>query len=175
MKTAVFLDRDGVVNKAILRNRRPFSPRSLSQFEILHKVPEAVKILQNLGHEIVVVTNQPEISSGVISEDLTLEIHNTISSITGIKHFYFCGHNDMHNCECRKPKPGMIIQAAQDLDLDLTQSYLVGDRWKDIQAGQKAGCTCYFIDNEYDEIRPSPPFITVKSLYEFAVLIRERI
>jgi D-glycero-D-manno-heptose 1,7-bisphosphate phosphatase len=173
MKSGVFLDRDGVVNKIILNERRPYSPRKLDQLEILDGVHDAVKILQKLGFELVVITNQPEISRGLITEDLIIEMHNKIREETGIENFYFCRHDDFHDCECRKPKTGMLLRAAVELDLDLNQSYLVGDRWKDINAGQKVGCRCYFIDNNYDEPRPILPFHTVKSLYEAAILIRE--
>jgi D-glycero-D-manno-heptose 1,7-bisphosphate phosphatase len=173
MNSGVFLDRDGVVNKIILKERRPYSPRKLDQLEILDGVRDAVKILKKLGFKVVVVTNQPEISRGLITEDLIMEMHNKISEETGIESFYFCRHDDFHDCECRKPKTGMLLRAAVELDLDFNQSYLVGDRWKDIQAGQKVGCKCYFIDNNYDEPRPIFPFRTVKSLYEAAILIRE--
>jgi len=173
MKSGVFLDRDGVVNKIILKERRPYSPRKLDQLEILDGVRDAVKILQKLGFKVVVITNQPEISRGLITENLVMEMHNKISEETGIKNFYFCRHDDFHDCGCRKPKTGMLLRAAVELDLDFNQSYLVGDRWKDIQAGQKVGCKCYFIDNNYDEPMPISPFHTVKSLYEAAILIRE--
>lgn len=173
MNSGVFLDRDGVVNKIILRERRPYSPRNINQLKILDGVSDAVKLLQNLGHKIVVITNQPEISRGLITEDLIIEMHNKISEETGIKNFYFCRHDDFHGCECRKPKTGMLLRAAIELDLDLHQSYLVGDRWKDIHAGQKVGCKCYFIDNNYDEPRPIFPFHPVESLYQAAILIRE--
>ena len=173
MNSGVFLDRDGVINKIILRERRPYSPRNLNQLIILDGVSDAVKLLQNLGHKIVVITNQPEISRGLITEDLIIEMHNKISKETGIKSFYFCRHDDFHDCECRKPKTGMLLRAAMELDLDLNQSYLIGDRWKDIQAGQKVGCKCYFIDNNYDEPRPILPFHPVESLYQAAILIRE--
>jgi D-glycero-D-manno-heptose 1,7-bisphosphate phosphatase len=173
MNSGVFLDRDGVVNKIILKERRPYSPRELDQLEILEGVRDAVQIFQKLRFKVVVITNQPEISRGLITEDLTIEMHNKIREETGIESFYFCRHDDFHDCECRKPKAGMLLKAAEELNLDFSQSYLVGDRWKDIHAGQKVGCKCYFIDNHYDEPRPILPFHTVKSLYEAAILIRE--
>lgn len=173
MNSGVFLDRDGVINKIILREGRPHSPRNINQLKILDGVFEAVKLLQNLGHRIVVITNQPEISRGLITEDLIIKMHNKIREETGIKNFYFCPHDDFHSCECRKPKTGMLLRAATELDLDLNQSYLVGDRWKDIQAGQKVGCKCFFIDNNYDEPRPISPFYPVESLYQAAILIHK--
>jgi D-glycero-D-manno-heptose 1,7-bisphosphate phosphatase len=168
---AIFLDRDGVINRVILRDRRPFSPRNMDEFEILEKVSEAVALFQKVGLVVVVITNQPDLAKGLVSESLISEIHEKIRNEIGINHFYFCGHSDLQNCACRKPKVGMLLQASRDLGINLDSSYLVGDRWKDIKAGQEVGCKCYYIDNNYDEPRPSSPFYTVKSLYEAAVLV----
>lgn len=171
MSKAIFLDRDGVINKVIIREGRPFSPRSMDEFQIIQGVSEAIALLQKEGLLVVLITNQPDLANGLISNSLISEMHEKIRSETGIIHFYFCGHNDLQNCECRKPKVGMLLQASRDLGINLDSSYLVGDRWKDIKAGQKVGCKCYFIDNNYNEPRPSPPFYAVKSLYEAAVLV----
>lgn len=171
MSKGIFLDRDGVINKVILRDSRPFSPRNMDEFQILQGVSEAVALLQKEGLIVVVVTNQPDLAKGLISKSLISEMHEKIRNEIGIIHFYFCGHSAVQNCECRKPKVGMLLQASRELGINLNSSYLVGDRWKDIKAGQEVGCRCYFIDNNYDEPRPAPPFYTVKSLYEATVLL----
>lgn len=171
MKQAVFIDRDGVVNKSIIRNGKPFSPRNMNQLEILAGVRESVELLKKKGFEVVVVTNQPDVVRGLISLTLVSEMHQFIKHSTGINHFYLCCHDNKDNCYCRKPKPGMLLEAASDLDLVLTKSFLVGDRWKDILAGQQVGCHCFFIDYHYSEPKPVPPFRSVKSLLEAANFI----
>lgn len=171
MKPAVFLDRDGVINKVILDRGRPFSPRRIAELQIIEGVKESVSLMKEKGFEVVVVTNQPDLARGYIAKSMLLEMHAIISHSTGINHFYFCGHDDSDECVCRKPKTGMLLKAALELKLNLKKSFLVGDRWKDISAGQEVGCSCYFIDYDYQEPRPNPPFYTVTSLYEAALII----
>ena len=171
MKPAVVLDRDGVINKVILDKGRPFSPRKIAELQIIEGVKESVSLRKEKGFEVVVVTNQPDLARGYIDKSMLLEMHEIISQSTGINHFYFCGHDDSDECVCRKPKTGMLLKAALELKLNLKKSFLVGDRWKDISAGQEVGCSCYFIDYDYKEPRPNPPFYTVTSLYEAALTI----
>lgn len=172
-KPAVFLDRDGVVNQSLIINGKPHSPRRIEDLVILNGVKEAVSLLHKKRFVTVVVTNQPDIARGHLTRETLSELHNAISQVTGISNFYVCDHDDHDACECRKPKTGLFSNAAQDLNLDLSRSFVVGDRWKDIEAGQRAGCMCFFIDGKYSERRPSPPFHTVASLLEAAKIIAE--
>ena len=172
-KKAVFLDRDGVINRAPIIEGLPRSPRDIQELEIIPGVKEAVTLLFSSGFEIVVVTNQPEVARGFIYQDDIEKIHEEIAKQTGLKHFKVCIHDNKDRCDCRKPKPGMLSQAATEFNLDLKQSSLVGDRWKDIQAGQEVGCRCLFIDYEYCEEKPKPPFYRVTSLLEAAQIITE--
>lgn len=172
-KKAVFLDRDGVINRAPIIEGLPRSPRNIQEIEIILGVKEAVTLLFSSGFEIVVVTNQPEVARGFICQDDIEKIHEEISKQTGLKHFKVCIHDNQDRCDCRKPKPGMLSQAAKEWNLDLKQSFLVGDRWKDIQAGQEVDCRCFFIDYGYCEEKPKPPFDTVRSLLEAAQIIAE--
>ena len=171
MKRAVFLDRDGVVNLAYTRSGKSYPPKDLSQLIILPNVEESVKNLTKFGFVVVVVTNQPDISNGNSSYEILNAVHKEISSRTGIENFYVCPHIDSDNCTCRKPKPGLILKAAKDLNLDLRKSYMVGDRWRDVGAGQSAGCKNFFIDYNYCEKRPVEPFITVSSLLQATEII----
>lgn len=171
LKRAVFLDRDGVINTAILKNNRPYPPASLSELRVLPGVSSALEKLRSWDFEIVVITNQPDIARGVVNKALVDEINNALTSLLGIKYFYVCPHDDGDNCDCRKPKPGLIIGAAADLRINLAESFVVGDRWRDISAGQAAGCTCFFIDYSYDEKPPTTPYLSVKSLSEAVELI----
>jgi len=171
LNSAVFLDRDGVINQALIRENMPFSPRNIDELVILNDVSEAVSLLHRYGFVTVVVTNQPDIARGFMTLDTLLKIHDAISARTSLQYFYSCTHDEDYKCNCRKPKIGLLIDAARDLNLDLSKSFLVGDRWKDIRAGQSAGCQCFFIDNGYSEQQPSPPFHTVASLLEAAIII----
>jgi len=98
-------------------------------------------------------------------------LHKEISLLTGIEHFYICPHVEADNCRCRKPKPGLLLEAAKELNIDLRKSYMVGDRWRDVEAGQNAGCKNFFIDYNYSEKRPIEPFVTVSSLLHAVGLI----
>lgn len=172
MYRAVFLDRDGVVNKAIVRNGLPFSPKSKQEVEIIEDVKDCITRLEKLSFQIVVVTNQPDIARKKITINQVNDIHDFIKELTGIRNFFICPHDDSDNCECRKPKSGLLIQAAKLLKIDLGRSYMIGDRWKDIEAGQNAGCTCIFINRNYSENPPKYPFVEVKSLSEAISIIK---
>jgi len=163
-KKGVFLDRDGVINRAILVNGLPKSPKSVGEIEILDGVVEAVKAIKTLKLIPVVITNQPDVARNITSQNQANQINYQIGLITGIEHFYTCFHDDNDKCNCRKPAPGLIYQAVNDLNLDIQKSYLVGDRWRDISAGQAAGCKTFFIDYGYPEKKPEGNFTRVKSL-----------
>lgn len=171
MKRAVFLDRDGVVNLAYTRSGKPHPPRDLNQLIILAGVKESVRKLTQFGYVVVVITNQPDISNGNSSYAKIDLLHKEMARLTGIENFYVCPHIETDICPCRKPKPGLLLQAARELKLDLSKSYMVGDRWRDVGAGQSAGCKNFFIDYNYSEKRPIEPFITVLSLFHAMELI----
>ena len=173
-RKAVFLDRDGTINKAVIKNSKPLPPSSIEDLELLPGVLEAIPILKKLGYIPVVITNQPDVARGNAKLSTVEVMNQSICKKLRIDHIYMCLHDDGDNCECRKPKPGLILKASLDLDIDLTTSIFVGDRWRDIQAGQAVGCTCYFIDNHYDEPKPNKPFIVVTSLLEVATRIKEQ-
>lgn len=170
-KPAVFLDRDGVLNRTLIREGKPYSPRKIEDFVILEGVREAVSLLEEFGFVIAVVTNQPDVAKGHLAPDVLTKLHKIITEKTGVKYFYTCKHDDYDSCECRKPKIGLLKNAAEELGLDISQSFMIGDRWKDIEAGQRAGCKCFFVDNKYSERRPNPPFYKVNSLLEAAKII----
>jgi D-glycero-D-manno-heptose 1,7-bisphosphate phosphatase len=174
LKKAVFLDRDGVLNSVLLKDGKPYPPESLEELSILPGVHEAINAFKKLQFEIVVVTNQPDVARGKSSEEKVNLIHEYLGSSLGIENFYACLHDDVDECSCRKPLPGMIVEAAMRIGIDLARSYMIGDRWRDIEAGQLAGCICYFIDYSYLEKRPSSPFISVGSLFEAAKHIERR-
>jgi len=171
MRRAVFLDRDGVINRSIVRNGKAFPPDSLAEFEILPGVPEAIAALKAQGFLIVVVTNQPDVATGKQDQRVVEEMHAQLRRLLPIDDLRVCYHVDADACGCRKPEPGMLLAAAESLGIDLAASYMVGDRWRDIEAGQRAGCRTFFIDYGYDERAPSPPFVAVNTLAEAAARI----
>lgn len=171
MKRAVFLDRDGVLNRAILVQGTPKPPKWVEDIEILPGVIDAIQILQRNDYLPVVVTNQPDVARGITTKMHVDAINDYVGAATGINYFYTCFHDDVSRCECRKPSPGLILQASKELGLNTLKSYLVGDRWRDIAAGQSAGCQSFFIDYSYSEQAPEKPFIKVSSLLEAAQLI----
>jgi D-glycero-D-manno-heptose 1,7-bisphosphate phosphatase len=171
MNKAVFLDRDGVLNRSFVIDGVPKPPVSLNEVEILDGVVEAIQILKVNNFLPVVVTNQPDVARGFITQSLVEGINAHIGISTGIEYFYTCFHDDADLCDCRKPAPGLIHLASHELDIAIPQSYMVGDRWRDISAGQSAGCKTFFIDHSYAEALPKMPFRRVTSLLEATSLI----
>lgn len=165
---AVFLDRDGVINRAFVRDGKPYPPSSPGELEILPGVPEALSLLSAAGFRLVVVTNQPDVARGEQSRETVEAIHTLLRNQLPIDDFRVCYHDDVDRCSCRKPLPGMLLQAAADLGLDLSASFLVGDRWRDVEAGRNAGCMTIFIDYGYSERKPEAPDKIVSSLSEAA-------
>jgi D-glycero-D-manno-heptose 1,7-bisphosphate phosphatase len=170
-KPTVFLDRDGVLIESKIENGKPIAISHHGEVKILSGVIEAIALLMEADYELVVVTNQPDISRGCLSWMELENIHKEISRSTRLQAFYVCPHADSDSCMCRKPMPGLLLRAAKDLDLDLGKSYLVGDRWRDIEAGQAVGCSCFFIDYNYAEREPAHPFRQVESLLHAAKII----
>lgn len=148
---AVFLDRDGVLNKAIIRDGKPYPPASLNEVVILPGVKFALPILKREGFFLIGITNQPDVARGKQNREVVESINNYLLNQLPVLEIFVCYHDNNDNCDCRKPKPGLILQAAKKYKIDLTQSYMVGDRWKDIGAGKRAGCKTIFIDYQYDE------------------------
>jgi len=166
VKRAAFLDRDGVINKAKLVQGAPRPPKSVDEVVILDGVFEAITRLKRHNFIPVIITNQPDVARGKILLSSVTEINEFIGNSLGIEHFYVCTHDDQDLCACRKPSTGLIDRAISDLNIDVANSFLVGDRWKDIEAGQKSGCTNFYIDYSYPERQPKTPFTQVSSLLE---------
>lgn len=170
---AVFLDRDGVINRALVRDGKPYPPAGLSEFEILPGVPEACAALKNAGFLLVVATNQPDVGRGTISKDVVEAIHRHMLEKLALDRVEVCYHpgKGASNCDCRKPRPGMLLRAARELGIDLQRSWMVGDRWRDIDCGSAAGCRTVLVDRGYsEELRQLPDF-RVAGLPEAAQLI----
>lgn len=174
-KRAVFLDRDGVLNRSILHNGKPHPPASLAELEVTPGAKQALDSLRASGFKLIVVTNQPDIARGITTSKVVEEINQRIASVLPVDDIFVCAHTDEDHCECRKPKAGMLKDAALRHNIDLASSFMVGDRWRDVEAGQNAGCLTILIDERYEERRPvRPPDARVKSLPEAVDWILER-
>ena len=171
MRKAAFLDRDGVINANVLKGETPCPPSTINELVLLDGVVEAIHLLKINDFVPIVITNQPDVARGTNTRFNIEQINEKIRSETGIDHFYVCFHDDIDNCECRKPKPGLLTRAAIELKLDISNSFLVGDRWKDISAGFQAGVSCFFIDYSYREQLPKHPFTGVSSLLQAVNLV----
>ena len=166
---AVFLDRDGVVNEAVIREGKPYPPESPAELEIIADAPAALERLKALGLLLIVVTNQPDVARGTQQASTVEAIHRQLGEALPIDEFVSCFHDDGDDCACRKPKPGLILSAAARHGVDPNRSFMVGDRWRDIDAGHAAGCRTAWIHRGYRERGPSsPPTVTVHSLAEAA-------
>ena len=174
MPRAVFLDRDGVLNRAVLRQGRPYPPASLNELEILPGVKAACRDLRKAGYVLVMVTNQPDIGTGKTTHEIVDEINDALQRELDLIHVQVCPHDDGDGCTCRKPEPGMLTAAARAWNIDLASSFMVGDRWRDVEAGQRAGVRTVFIDYEYQERQPYNPDHTVQSLAQAADWILSR-
>jgi D-glycero-D-manno-heptose 1,7-bisphosphate phosphatase len=174
-RRAVFLDRDGVINRVVLRDGRPHPPSDLGALRILPGVREACRSLREAGFLLILITNQPDIARGQADSKQVSSIHEHLRCYLRLDGVKVCPHDDSADCACRKPKPGLLLEAARDWDIDLAASYFVGDRWRDVEASQRAGCRALFIDYNYRERRPEAPFTTVRSLRDAAAWILEEL
>jgi D-glycero-D-manno-heptose 1,7-bisphosphate phosphatase len=160
VKRAVFLDRDGVINRPIIRGGKPYPPLDVRDFELLPGVVEACQRLKEAGFYIIVVTNQPDVGRGAAAHEKIEAIHKKICAELPIDRVEVC-YDGEDDSEFRKPNPGMLLRAAAALDLDLQSSFMVGDRWRDVDCGHAAGCCTIFIDHGYAEpLRKAPHFRT---------------
>jgi len=171
VRRAVFLDRDGVLNALVIREGKPYPPGSLDALKIMPGVNEALSSLRAAGYLNIVVTNQPDVATGKQRIEVVEAMHDRLLRELPLDGVKVCYHTDDQKCNCRKPKAGMLLQAAKDHEIDLPRSFLVGDRWRDVAAGQAVGCSCFFVDYGYDEKRPEKPYVPVKSLPEAVALI----
>jgi D-glycero-D-manno-heptose 1,7-bisphosphate phosphatase len=165
-RRAIFLDRDGVINRAIVRAGRPFSPRTLEALEILPGVPEALSDLRRAGFMLIVVTNQPDIARGLMDAAQVERLNAALQSRLGFDQILVCPHDTADGCACRKPKPGLLLRAAETWGIHLPESYMVGDRKGDMEAGTRARCRTVFLAHGYDEPQPERADLCVKSLLE---------
>ena len=161
---AVFLDRDGVLSRGFVINGKSYAPRKISDFKLLPGSKKSILRLRNAGFKVIVVTNQPDIGNGLIKLSEVETMHEVLKKKTNPDAIYLCPHSQSHRCNCRKPKPGMLLEAALVHKINLSKSFMVGDRASDIEAGLRAGCSAIFINRHYAEPYPNGQNYTVSSL-----------
>ncbi|HWB86683.1 MAG TPA: HAD family hydrolase [Bryobacteraceae bacterium] len=154
-RQAVFLDRDGVLNHSIIRDGKPHPPSDVNELRMVEDAPAALARLKEAGFLLIVVTNQPDIARGVTPRAAVDAVNAALGAVLPVDDFFVCWHDDRNRCECRKPKPGLLLEAAAKYDIDLAQSFLIGDRWRDIDAGAAAGCRIVLIEYSYREREPA--------------------
>ncbi|MBB3457303.1 D-glycero-D-manno-heptose 1,7-bisphosphate phosphatase [Rhizobium sp. BK313] len=175
MAKAVFLDRDGVINRAMVREGKPYPPSTVEETEILPDVAEALARLKEHGYLLIVITNQPDVARGTTTREAVEAINNYLSASLPIDEFRTCYHDSGDGCDCRKPRPGSLLAAAALHNIDMTRSFMIGDRWRDVEAGQNAGCKTIFIDYGYSEKQPEAVDCRVTSLGKAAAYILEKV
>lgn len=163
---AVFLDRDGIINYPLVRDGRPYPPQSIEEFQFINGIEEVVRELQARHFLLFIVTNQPDVARGTTPKSVVESFHAKILSELPIQAIYTCYHDDADGCICRKPRPGLLYQAREHYALDLDRSFLIGDRWRDIDCGNQAGCTTIFVDYGYQESLKTEPRFKVASVLE---------
>lgn len=150
-RRAVFLDRDGVLNHAFVRDGKPQPPSNLDELTVLPGVPEMLAALKEAGFLLIVATNQPDVARGLQTRAMVEAINDALRATLPLDDIYVCYHDDPDDCDCRKPRPGLLLRAAARYNIDLSASFMVGDRWKDVEAGRRAGCTTVLIEHGYTE------------------------
>jgi len=168
VRAAVFLDRDGVLNEAVVRNGRPHPPATADELIVSPGAPEATAALRAAGFALIVVSNQPDLARGTTSHATVEAINDRLRAAMALDDVLICPHDDADGCACRKPKPGLLREGARLHEIDLHRSYLVGDRWRDIEAGVAAGVRTIFVDRGYAERQPPAPDARVASIVEAA-------
>jgi D-glycero-D-manno-heptose 1,7-bisphosphate phosphatase len=152
-RRAVFLDRDGVINQAVVRDGKPYPPPGVDELKVMAGSADALRDLKQAGFLLIVVTNQPDIARGTQSRVAVDAIHQALREALPLDDFFVCPHDDSDRCDCRKPLPGLLLRAAEKYEIDMPRSFIVGDRWRDVDAGASAGCATVWIDYGYREKR----------------------
>jgi D-glycero-D-manno-heptose 1,7-bisphosphate phosphatase len=175
---AVYLDRDGVLNEAVVQDGKPVAPTRLEDFKVYPETAGALMRLKNAGFLLIVVTNQPDVARGEVKKETVDSINARLRvELPMIDDVFVCWHDDPDNW-CRKPRPGMLLDAAAKYGIDLQISFMVGDRWRDIDAGANAGVRTVLVDRHWPERSPDhAPDMRVSGISQAAdaILAAERV
>jgi D-glycero-D-manno-heptose 1,7-bisphosphate phosphatase len=156
LNRAVFLDRDGVLNRGVMQDGHPFAPVDVAEFQLMPGVAEALASLSAAGFLLIVATNQPDVARGRATRAGVEAIHEWMRRHLPLAAIRVCFHDDADLCACRKPKPGLLVAAAVDYEIQLERSFMIGDRWRDIGAGKAAGCTAILVNRFPEPLQVAP-------------------
>ena len=173
-RRAVFLDRDGVLIESVVVDGKPYPVPDAERVRFVAGAEALCSRLKDEGYLLVCVTNQPDVARGTTRREFVEAINRVVGEHLSIDRFEVCYHDDADGCDCRKPKPGLLLDAARELDIDLGGSFMIGDRWKDIEAGKRAGCRTIFVDYRYDEAVRSEPDYRVDKVEQAIEIIENR-
>ena len=171
MNKAIFIDRDGVISGPFIKDGKSISAKTFKEFRILSKVTKGLDLLKKKKYLLIIITNQPDISKKKINKNELTKMHNEIFSKTKIDDIYVCEHQESDNCNCRKPKIGLILKAKKKYNINLKKSFLIGDRSKDIESARRANIKSIYIERGYKEQKPKFQIITLKSFYKAVMFI----
>jgi D-glycero-D-manno-heptose 1,7-bisphosphate phosphatase len=174
MNRAVFLDRDGVLNRPVVVEGRPYPPRRVEDIELYPGVTEACARLKAAGFLLIVATNQPDVGRGLLAREIVEAMHEKLKTMLPLDRIEVCyagGSSHKQPSDFRKPAPGMLLRAAHEMKVALQESWMVGDRWRDIDCGRSARCRTIFVDHGYSEQLRAPPDFRVKNLLEATEII----
>ena len=160
-KPAIFLDRDGVLNIPKIKKRKSFAPTKVSEFKLYPFVSNLCNKLKK-NYLLIVITNQPDLKKGKLKINQLNLMHNKLKRKINYDQLYYCSSLSISS-KYKKPNAGMLLKSIKELNIDISNSYLIGDRWSDIEAGKKVKCKTIFIDRNYQEKKPKNPDFTVKS------------
>jgi D-glycero-D-manno-heptose 1,7-bisphosphate phosphatase len=173
-RTAVFFDRDGVLNHAVVKDGKPYPPKNAQEMVLVEKAKELLDKLRAKHFLLICVTNQPDFLRGLRTLENINEMNDKVLKAVELDDLFCCFHDNKDNCNCRQPKPGMLFEAAKKWNIDLEKSFMVGDRNVDIGAGKAAGAKTVFIDYDYVEEKPTTMDFRCKDLVEAVEYILEQ-
>ena len=172
LRPAVFMDRDGTLNVPVVRDGKPYAPVSLEEFRLYDVVPGACRALKAAGFALVVATNQPDVGRGSVAQPVIEAMHRRLLELVPeIDRVEVCYDPADGMSNRRKPEPGMLLDAAAALGIDLSRSWMIGDRWRDVACGRRAGTRTIFINFDYSEPKDTAPDFTVMSFQEAVAVV----
>jgi len=174
MKKAIFFDRDGILNKSIIIDSKPYSPRNLKEFKINYFLKKYINFFKKKNFLIIVITNQPDVGSGLVSKNLVVSFNKKLKREFLFNSLYVCYDTD-NKSFFKKPNPGMLFLAKKKHNIDMSKSYFVGDRWKDMEASHRAGVRGLFVDFNYKEKKPVKYFEKFSSLYKTMIYLKKNL
>jgi D-glycero-D-manno-heptose 1,7-bisphosphate phosphatase len=170
-EAAIFFDRDGVLIEAPLINKKPNSVQSLKDVKLCKNILEICQYYKK-NYYLIMVTNQPDYSRGVNSKKNIININNFLKKKLNLDMIYVC-YSDNEKCIDRKPNPGMLLKAKKKYKINLKKSFMIGDRWRDVGAGNRAGCRTIFIDRNYSEKVIYKPNYSIRKLKDILSIIKK--